>query len=122
VSMRADWLTRGGPIAIAALVCIPLAAAATRTRAAAFVAGTSAVVILILIVPYFFTPFAHVMSISQGRRFLFYLPVAGALLLGAWLHHVWPGDFKYMLRDPGPGWLAWVAAAGALVVIGLGAT
>src|SRR6185503_213600 len=141
VSMRADWLTRGGPIAIAALVCIPLAAAATRTRAAAFVAGTSAVVILILIVPYFFTPFAHVMSISQGRRFLFYLPfafaltggalilarfrwfaVAGALLLGAWLHQVWPGDFKYMLRDPGPGWLAWVAAAGALVVIGLGAT
>jgi hypothetical protein len=81
------------------------------------------------------------MSISQGRRFAFYLPfafaltggalvlarfrwfaVAGALLAGAWLHHVLPGDFKYMLRDPGPGWLAWVAAAGALVAIGLAAT
>jgi hypothetical protein len=141
VSMKADWLTRGGPIIIAALACIPLAAAATRTRAAAFVAGASAAVILILIVPYFFTPFADVMSISQGRRFLFYLPfafaltggalilarfrwfaVAAALLLGAWLHHVWPGDFKYMLREPGPGWLAWVAAAGALIAIGLGAT
>ena len=141
VSMKADWLTRGGPIVIAALACIPVAAAAGRTRAAAFIAGTSAAVILILIVPYFFTPFAHVMSISQGRRFAFYLPfafaltggalvlarfrwfaVAGALLAGAWLHHVLPGDFKYMLRDPGPGWLAWVAAAGALVAIGLAAT
>jgi hypothetical protein len=141
VSMKADWLTRGGPIVIAALACVPIAAAAGRTRAAAFIAGTSAVVILILIVPYFFTPFAHVMSISQGRRLAFYLPfafaltggalilarfrwfaVAGALLAGAWLHHVLPGDFKYMLRDPGPGWLAWVAAAGALVAIGLAAT
>ena len=141
VSMKADWLTRGGPIVIAALVCIPIAAAAGRTRAAAFIAGTSAAVILILIVPYFFTPFAHVISISQGRRFAFYLPfafaltggalvlarfrwfaVAGALLAGAWLHHVLPGDFKYMLRDPGPGWLAWIAAAGALVAIGLAAT
>jgi hypothetical protein len=140
VNMKSEWLTRGGPIAIAALLCVPLASAATRTRAAVFIASASVVVILTLLVPWLFTPFAHVMSISQGRRLLFYLPfasaltggalmlarfryfaVAGALALGALLYEVWPGDFKYMLRDPGPGWVAWVAAAGALVVLGLGA-
>jgi hypothetical protein len=140
VSMKADWLTRGGPLAVAALLCVPLASSAMRTRAAAFVASTSAAVILILLVPQIFTPFAHVLSVSQGRRFIFYLPwafalvggalilarfrwyaVAAAFLVGLWLHRVWPGDFHYTLHDPGPGWVAWVAAAGAIVAIVLGA-
>jgi hypothetical protein len=140
VYMEPDWLTRGGPAAIAALLLLPLASAATRTRAAAFIAGGSLVVILTLIVPFFFTPFADVVSISQGRRFLFYLPwafalaggalvlarlryfgVAGALAAGVLLHLKWPGDFQYHLERPGPGWLAWVAAAGALFVLVAGA-
>jgi hypothetical protein len=139
VSMKSEWLTRGGPIVIAALLCVPIAAAATRTRAAAFIAGASLTVILILIVPYLFTPFAHVMSISQGRRFIFYFPfafaltggalvlarfrwfaVAGALALGTVLHLVGRGDFSYTLKHPGPGWVAWLAAATTLVVLGLG--
>jgi hypothetical protein len=141
VSMKPEWLTRGGPAAIAALLLVPVACAATRTRAAAFIASASAVVIFTLLVPWLFTPFADVMSISQGRRFLFYLPwafaltggalvlarfryaaVAGAFVLGVVLYLTWPGDFKYQLKQPGPAWLAWLAGAGALVVLAVGAT
>jgi hypothetical protein len=140
VNMKAGWATRGGAVALAALVCVPLASAAARSRAAAFIAATSATVILILIVPWFFTPFADVMSISQGRRFLFYLPWAFALMGGALvlsrlryfgvalalaaglvLNQAWPGDFNYHLRAPGPGWLAWFAAGGALLALAIGA-
>ncbi len=139
LSMKAEWLTRGGPVVVAGLLCVPIAAAATKTRAAAFITGASLVVILVLIVPYLFTPFAHVMSVSQGRRLLFYLPfafaltggalvlarlrwfaVAGALVLGTILHLLGRGDFSYNLKHPGPGWVAWVAAGGTLVVVALG--
>jgi hypothetical protein len=138
-SMKAEWLTRGGPIAIAALICAPLAGAATRKRAGVFIASTTLVVLLTLLVPWLFSPFADVMSVSQGRRFLFYLPwafaltggalvlarfrwfaVAGAFALGVALHFRWRGDFSYHLKGPGPGWVAWLAAAAILVVLVLG--
>ena len=84
VSMKSEWLTRGGPIVIAGLACIPLAAAATTDPRRGVHRGRRPhVVILVLIVPWFFTPFADVMSISQGRRFAFYLPFAFALTGGA---------------------------------------
>jgi hypothetical protein len=140
VNMKAGWATRGGAVALAALACVPLASAAARHRAAAFIAGTSAAVLLTLLVPWFFTPFAEVMSISQGRRFLFYLPWAFALMGGALvlsrlryigvalalatgivLNQAWPGDFDYHLSAPGPGWLAWFAAGGALIALAAGA-
>jgi hypothetical protein len=140
VNMKAGWATRGGAVALAALACVPLASAAARRRSAAFIAGTSAAVILTLLVPWFFTPFAEVMSISQGRRLLFFLPwafalmggalvlsrlrytgVALALVAGVMLNQAWPGDFNYHLRAPGPGWLAWFAAGGALVALAAGA-
>jgi hypothetical protein len=140
LNMKPEWLTRGGPAAIAALLLVPLASAAVRTRAAAFIGGTSAFVILLLITPWFFTPFAEIESVSQGRRLLFYLPfafaltggalilarfryfaVAGALVAGALLHLRWPGDFAYALKEPGPGWVAWLSAVGAVVVLAAGA-
>lgn len=140
VNMKAEWLTRGGPAVVAALLLVPVATAATRTRAAAFIGGASAVGILTLIVPWFFTPFADVVSISQGRRLLFYLPfafaltggalvfarfrafaVVGALALGTLLYKLWPGEYSYHLHETGPGWAAWVAAIGALAVLAAGA-
>ena len=140
VSMKAGWATRGGAVALAALALVPLASTAARRRAAAFIAGTSAAVILTLLVPWLFTPFAEVMSISQGRRLLFYLPwafalmggalvlsrlryvgVALALVAGIILNQAWPGDFNYHLRAPGPGWLAWFAGGGALLALAAGA-
>jgi hypothetical protein len=140
VNMKPEWLTRGGAAAIAALLLLPLASAAARTRAAAFIGGTSAFVILLLITPWFFTPFAEVESISQARRLIFYLPfafaftggalilarfryfaVVGALFAGALLHLKWHGDFAYELKQPGPGWVAWFAAFGAVIVLAAGA-
>jgi hypothetical protein len=140
VNMKSEWLTRGGPAAIVALLLVPLASAAVRTRAAAFIGGTSAFIILLLITPWFFTPFAEVESISQGRRLIFYLPfafaltggalilarfryaaVAGALVVSTLLHLRWPGDFGYELSEPGPGWVAWLSALGAVAVLAVGA-
>lgn len=138
--LKPSWVTRGGAGHVAALLLAPLAAAATRTRAAAFIAGGTAVVILTLIVPWVFTPFSDVMSMSQARRFLFYLPwgfalVAGALVLarfrhvavalallaGCVLQILYPGDFNYRLVDPGPGWVAWFSALAVVVVLAVGA-
>lgn len=139
IALKAGWVTRGGAAAIAALLLAPIAAAATRTRAAAFVAGGTVLVILLLVVPQLFTPFSDVVSVSQGRRLLNYLPwgfalvggalvlarfrhvaVAGALLAGVALQLLYPGDFDYRLSVPGPGWVAWFAAGGVVVVVAAG--
>lgn len=138
--LKPSWVTRGGAGHVAALLLAPLAVATTRTRAAAFIASGTAVVILTLIVPWAFTPFSDVMSMSQARRFLFYLPwgfalVGGALVLarfrhlavglallaGCVLQILYPGDFNYRLVDPGPGWVAWFAALAVVVVFAVGA-
>jgi hypothetical protein len=50
-----------------------------------------------------------------------YFGVALALAAGLVLNQVWPGDFNYHLRAPGPGWLAWFAAGGALLALAIGA-
>ena len=139
IALKASWVTRGGAAAVAALLLAPLAVAATRTRAAAFVGAGTVLVILVLIVPWLFTPFSDIVSVSQGRRLLHFLPwglalvggalvlarfrqvaVAGALVAGAGLQLLVPGDFSYRLVDPGPGWVAWVAVAGVVVVLGAG--
>jgi hypothetical protein len=139
LSMKTEWVSRGGAAQIAALLLVPLAGAATRTRAGVFIASTTAIVILILIVPWFFTPFSAVMSVSQGRRLLFYLPwafalaggamalarfgyiaVAGSLVAGVVLQILWPGDFAYTLLDPGPQGVAWFAGISAIVVLLVG--
>lgn len=138
--MKPEWVTRGGAAHIAALLLVPLVGLASRTRAAAFISTSTAIVIFALIVPWLFTPLADVMSISQSRRMLFYLPwafalaggalvlarfrhfaVAGAVLAALVLQWRWPGDFAYSLVGPGPGWVAWFAAIGAVAAIAIGA-
>lgn len=139
IALKPSWVTRGGAAAVAALLLAPVAVAASRTRAAAFVAAGTVLVILVLIVPWLFTPFSDVVSVSQGRRLLNFLPwgfalvggalvlarfrhlaVAGALVVGAGLQLLVPGDFSYRLVDPGPGWVAWLAAGGVVLVLGAG--
>ena len=136
VALKASWVTRGGAAAVAALLLAPVAAAATRTRAAAFIASGTVLVVLVLVVPHLFTPFSDVVSVSQGRRLLYFLPwgfalvggaavlarfryvaVAGALITGVILQLLVPGDFSYRMVDPGPGWVAWVAALAVLAVL-----
>jgi hypothetical protein len=133
-----EVLGRGGAIAVAALVLVPLAALAARRRWAALVLGGSLVVLGLMLIPTLFVSFSDAVSLSQSRRAAGFLPVAfafagglavlarfaGALVVpvalaaGIALQIVWPGDFEYGLEHGGPALATWIAAfggAGALV-------
>jgi hypothetical protein len=132
---------RSGVVAVAALLLLPLAGLAARTRWAAFVVGGSLVTFALLLVPWLFTPFAELVSLSQARRAAGFLPFAFAFagglgvlarLLGLWLLPValvsgavfqllWPGDFDYRLTTGGPALAVWIAVAGGLAALVYGA-
>jgi len=132
---------RSGAVAIAALLLVPFAAFAWRRRWAAYVLGGSLAVFLITLVPWLFTPFSDLVSLSQSRRLAGFLPfafalagglmvVAGrvrglvfplALAAGIVFQLVWPGDFDYRLDEGGPAVVTWIAAAGALLGLALAA-
>ena len=136
-SLAAEVFTRSGPVAIAALLMIPLAAFAARRRWAAFVVGGSLAIFIVMLVPLFFTALSDIVSISQARRAAGFLPFAFAfaggfgvlskflwpwlppiaLVAGAFLTWAHPGDFDYVLDDPGPVWVVWVAVAGAVAAL-----
>ena len=131
---------RSGAVAVAALLLIPLTALAARRRWAAYVVGGSLVVFAITLVPWLFTPFADVVSLSQARRLAGFLPFtfafAGgvevlaallgplvapvALAAGIVLQWQYPGDFGYTLEQGGPAWATWVAVAGSVVAFAVG--
>jgi hypothetical protein len=131
---------RSGAVAVAALLLLPLAGLAARRRWAAYVVGGSLAVFAICLVPWLFTPFADVVSLSQARRLAGFLPLAfalagglgvlarligpavapAALLAGIVFQRLYPGDFGYTLEDGGPGWATWLAVAGSLVALALG--
>jgi hypothetical protein len=130
-------VSAAGPIAVAALLAIPLAGLAPRSRWAALVIGGTIPVLLILLVPQLFRPFTDVVSISQGRRLVTFLPwsfafaggalvlgrarvlgVIAALGLGVALRHFYPGDFSYASsRGGGPSWPVWIALAGSMAAL-----
>jgi len=134
-----EVLGRGGAIAVAALVLVPLAALAWRRRWAAFVLGGSLAVLALMLVPFLFERLSDAVSLSQSRRAAGFLPFAFALVGGAavlarvaWiavaplalaagivLQHRWPGDFGYRLVSGGPALAAWIAAfGGAAALVG----
>jgi hypothetical protein len=139
-SLAAEVFTRSGPVAVAALLLIPLAAFAARRRWAAFVVGGSLAVLATMLVPLLFTVLADLVSISQARRAAGFLPFAFAfagglgvlsrllwpwlpplaLVAGAVLQWLYPGDFDYVLDDPGPAWVVWLALVGAVVALVVG--
>jgi len=132
-SLAAEVFTRRGAVAVLTLLLIPLAALAARRRWAAFVVGGSLAVFAVTLVPLVFTNFSDLVSISQARRAAGFLPFAFAfaggfgvlsrivgpflppiaLVAGAALQAAFPGDFTYVLDDPGPSWVVWVAVLGA---------
>ena len=140
-SLAAEVFTRSGPVAIAALLLIPLAGFAARRRWSAYVVGGSLAVFAVMLVPLLFTTLADLVSISQARRAAGFLPFAfafagglgvlsallGRLLLplalvaGITLQVAYPGDFEYVLEDTAPAWITWFAVAGgvAALVVGL---
>ena len=139
-SLAAEVFTRSGPVAIAALLLIPLAGLAARRRWSAYVVGGSLAVFAAMLVPFLCTTLADLVSISQARRAAGFLPFAfafagglgvlskllGRLLLplalgaGIALQFAYPGDFEYVLRDTAPAWITWFAVVGAVAALVVG--
>jgi hypothetical protein len=139
-ALRPEVVSRGGAVAVAALVLVPLAALAARQRWAAFVLGGSVAVLGIELLVWIFPHFADAVSVSQARRAAGFVPIAFALAGGAavlaglvgplvlpaalgagiGLQLAFPGDFGPGLAEGGPAAATWIAAAGGLVAIVIG--
>jgi len=139
-SLRPEVFARGGAIAVAALAAVPLAFFAKRRRWAAFVLGSSLVILALELVPWLFPHFADAVSLSQARRAAGFVPFAFALTGGAAvlacvlrffvlpialaagiaLQHAYPGGFGG-LAGGGPAVVTWIAGIGgaAALVIGI---
>jgi hypothetical protein len=138
-SLRPEVISRGGAVAVAGLIAVPLAALASRRRWSAFVLVSSVVLLGIALLDVVFPHFADAISVSQARRGTSFLPVAFALAGGAAvlarfigplvvpvglaagiaLQLAFPGDFG-RFDGGGPAAATYVAAVGAIVGIGVG--
>jgi hypothetical protein len=140
-ALRPEIVSRGGAVAVAALVLVPLAGLAARQRWAAFVLGGTLAVLGIELIPWVFPHFADAVSLSQARRLAGFVPIPFALAGGAavlarligplvlpaalgagiGLQLAFPGDFGPGLEKGGPALATWIAAFGGLlaVVVGL---
>jgi len=138
--LKPELFGRGGAIAIAALVLLPLALFARRRLWAALALGGMLAVFTASLLTFVFPHLANVVSISQARRLVGFSPrafvlVGGALVLtrllgpvvlpvalaaGILLQWKLPGDFgaTYRHAHGSPGWLTWAsfAAAGAALI------
>jgi len=131
---------RSGAVAVAALLCVPLAGLALRRRWAAYVLGGALAVLAIMLLPALFVPFSDAVSLSQSRRAAGFLPFAFAfagglvvlaallrisvlpvaLAAGIALQLLYPGDFGYRLDAGGPPLATWLAVAGGSVALVVG--
>ncbi|MGZ4359386.1 MAG: hypothetical protein ACXVZW_06325 [Gaiellaceae bacterium] len=136
-ALAPEMLSRSGPVAVLALLTLPLAFVAGKRRWAAFALGGSLAVLVLTLTPQLFTRFADLVSISQARRLGGFLPFAFAaagglavvlallgrfglpLALGAGilLEQLWPGSFGDLGSGGGPAWVVWFALAGAALAL-----
>ena len=139
-SLAPEVFGRSGAVAVAALVAIPLAAFASRSRWAAYVVGGSLPILLLTLAAFAFPSFADLVSLSQARRIAGFLPFAFAfaggcavlagflrgaalpagLAAGLWLQVTWAGDFGPHLDHGGPAFATWVALVGSALAIPAG--
>ncbi len=129
-----DALTRTGPVVIAGLLLLPLAAIGVRRRYGAYAAGGMLACLAVLLIPVLFTHFSDLVSISQSRRLALFLPVpfsiaAAAVLVGraraVGVVAAFAGGLALELAftagsDPGPVWPLWVAVVGGVAGIVVG--
>ena len=102
---------RAGAIAVAALLFVPLAGLALRSRWAAYVLGGFLAVAAVMLVPHLFVAFSDLASISQSRRAAGFWPLAfsfaggfvvlAALLRGLVLPAAFAGGLALQLAYPG---------------------
>src|SRR4029079_6867252 len=78
-ALRPEVVSRGGAVAVCALVVVPLAAFAARQRWAAFVIGGTLAILGIELLVFVFPHFADAVSLSQARRAAGFVPFAVAL-------------------------------------------
>jgi hypothetical protein len=136
-ALRPEVVSRGGAVAVAALVLVPLAAFASHRRWAAFVLGGAIAVLGIELLVWVFPHFADAVSVSQARRLAGFVPFAFALAGGAGvltgllgplvlplalgagiaLQLAFPGDFGPGLEEGGPAAATWIAGGGALIAL-----
>src|SRR5262249_38214238 len=139
-ALRPEVVSRGGAVAVGALVLVPLAAFASRQRWAAFVIGGTLAILGIELLVWVFPHFSDAVSLSQARRAAGVVPLAFALtgaaavltrLIGVFvlpvalaagiaLQLAFPGDFGPGLEKGGPAVATWIAAVGGLVALGVG--
>ena len=139
-ALRPEVVSRGGAVAVTALVLVPLAAFAARQRWAAFVLGGTLAVLGIELLPWVFPHFADAVSVSQARRLAGFVPIPFALAGGAavlagmvgplvlpvalgagiGLQLAFSGDFGPGLHGGGPALATWVAGIGGVVAIVVG--
>ena len=136
LGMSPEAIARSGPVVVAGLLAIPLAALATRRLWAALVLGGSIVLLVALLVPPFFTILADALSLSQARRAPEFLPVSFAVVGGcialsrfrwwglaiagvasALLVVLYPGEFTWVYAHGGPSWAVWLACAGGAAAL-----
>jgi len=133
--LKAEVIGRGGAVAVAALLLVPLAGLSIRRRWAAFVLGGFVSILALMLIPPPFTHFSDLVSISQSRRAAGFVPFAFAfagglallmryylmvplgLVAGIVFQRLWPGDFAYGLREGGPAFAAWWALLGAAAIV-----
>jgi hypothetical protein len=138
-SLAPEVFGRSGAVAVAALVSIPLAALAIRSRWAAYVLGGALPILALMSSDLLFPHFADLVSLSQARRAVGFLPFAfafaggcvvlagllrgaalpAAFAAGLWLQLSWPGDFG-QLEDGGPALATWIALVGGALAIPVG--
>jgi hypothetical protein len=139
-ALRPEVVSRGGAVAVAALVSVPLAVFAARQRWAAFVLGGTLAVLAIELLVWVFPHFADAVSVSQARRLAGFVPFAFALAGGASvlarlvgplvlplavgagiaLQLAFPGDFGPGLTNGGPAAATWAAAGGGAAALAAG--
>jgi hypothetical protein len=135
--LAAEVPGRSGPIAVAALLLVPVTALALGRRWAWFTLGGSLIVLSLMEVPWLFVHLSDAVSLSQSRRAAGFAPLpfafAGGLALvsrrrfvvpvafaaGILFEVLWPGDFGYGLTRGGPALATWFALVGGFVALGL---
>jgi hypothetical protein len=130
-AMVPEAITRMGPGAVLGLVGVALALLAARRRWGALVLAGAGVVLLVTLFAPLFTVTSDLVSISQARRLVSFLPfalafaglamvvarlraigVGLALLAGVVATWRYPGDFTYsMSQGGGPAWPTWLGLA-----------